>query len=59
MRGTGLSAGAHVNPDIHKRVNKVVTLGVSLYADDTLLYSEVNNDGDRLRFQANINALHK
>ena len=38
---------------------KVVTRGVSLYADDTLLYSELNNDGDRLRFQASINALHK
>ena len=25
----------------------------------TLLYSAVNSDGDRLRLQANINALHK
>ena len=39
-------------------VTKVVTCEVSLYADDTLLYSEVNNDGDRLRFQANINSLN-
>ena len=39
-------------------VTKVVTCEVSLYADDTLLYSEVNNDGDRLRFQAKINPLH-
>ena len=37
-------------------LTKVVTCGVSLYADDTLLYSEVNSDGDRLPFQANINS---
>ena len=38
---------------------EVVTGGVSLYVDNTLLYSEVNYDGERLCFQANINASHK
>jgi hypothetical protein len=37
---------------------EAVTCGVSLYADDTLLYSEVNNNEDKHRFQMNIDALH-
>ena len=32
---------------------------VSLYADDTLLYTPINNDTDRLLFQADIDSLHE
>ena len=35
-----------------------VSCNVSLYADGTLLYSEVNSNQEKQFFQMNINALH-
>ena len=59
---SGVPQGSVLGPTLFllymNELTKVVICGVSLYADDTLLYSEVNNDGDRLCFQANINSLH-
>ena len=37
---------------------RAVSCNVSLYADDTLLYSEVNSNQEKQLFQMNINALH-
>ena len=37
---------------------QAVSCNVSLYADDTLLYSEVNSNQEKQLFQMNINALH-
>ena len=36
-----------------------INCNVSLYADDTLLYAPINNDTDRLLFQADIDSLHE
>ena len=32
---------------------------MAVYADDTLLYTLINNDTDRLLFQADIDSLHE
>ena len=37
---------------------QAVSCNVSLYADDTLLYSEINSNQEKQLFQMNINALH-
>ena len=37
----------------------IINCNGSLYADDTLLYTLVNNDTDRLLFQADIDSLHE
>ena len=39
-------------------LSQAVSCNVTLYADDTLLYSEVNSNQEKQLFQMNINALH-
>ena len=36
-----------------------INCNVSLYADDTLLFTPIHNDTDRLLFQADIDSLHE
>ena len=50
---SGVPQGIYIND-----LPQAVSCNVSLYADDTLLYSEVNSNQEKQLFQMNINALH-
>ena len=60
---SGVSQGSVLGPTLFLiYINDLILradCSVSLYADDTLLYQPVHTIDDAVKFQSNINAVHK